>query len=434
MLSPQVQKLLELVSPRVGVVRSLTRVARGVGEPSPPILYHAVLANFDFKKADDGERATAGKGLTENDAMAGAIGEAIERYCAYHAAVGSIQRVSQRGLDRLSLAPPECVLYSASQYARRAFPYAAWNEDVPTGWLPATELPGRRELYVPAFLTYLNYTGPAGEDHYCPPTSNGLAAGPDLESAILSGLCELAERDGFLVHWMNRLPAPEVEFDGGIAGDIRRHYQRFGAETRVFNVSTDLPMYIMMAVVLGDGRRSPATLVGLGCHLDPRLAVNKALFEICQIRPGETRRFVDQHPGDKLQRYADVRTLMDHSAFFHTLEHRSELDFLLDHGRTQSLDALPNRSTGVQQDLEVAVEGLTRAGCRVAYADLTTADVRPYGIRVVRTLATNLQPMHFGHGEERLGGRRLFELPAQLGYTEESRLESQLNPCPHPLA
>ncbi len=138
MLSPQVQKLLELVSPRVGVVRSLTRVARGVGEPSPPILYHAVLANFDFKKADDGERATAGKGLTENDAMAGAIGEAIERYCAYHAAVGSIQRVSQRELDRPSLAPPECVLYSASQYARRAFPYAAWNEDVPTGWLSAT--------------------------------------------------------------------------------------------------------------------------------------------------------------------------------------------------------------------------------------------------------------------------------------------------------
>jgi ribosomal protein S12 methylthiotransferase accessory factor len=430
----QVEKLLELVSPRVGVVRSLTRVSRGVGEPSPPILYHAMLSNFDFKKAAEGERATAGKGVTDSDAMAGAIGEAIERYCAYHPAIGSIRRLRRRELDHPSISPPECVLYSSSQYARRGFPYAPWNEEAPTGWLPARQLPGQVDIYIPAFLTYLNYTGPAGEDHYCPPTSNGLAAGPDLESAILSALFELAERDGFLVHWMNQLPAPEVEFEGGIADDIRRHYQRFGAETRVFNVSTGLPMHVMMAVLLGDGRRTPAALVGLGCHLDPRVAVNKALFEICQIRPGETRRFVEERACDKLHGYADVHTLMDHSAFFHVPERRVELGFLLDHGRKQRLDELPNRSTVVHEDLATAVEGLVRAGCRVAYADVTTADVREYRIRVVRAIASGLQPMHFGYGEDRLGGRRLFDLPRQLGYAAQSRLESELNPCPHPLA
>jgi ribosomal protein S12 methylthiotransferase accessory factor len=175
-------------------------------------------------------------------------------------------------------------------------------------------------------------------------------------------------------------------------------------------------------------------LVGLGCHLDPRVAVNKALFEICQIRPGEMRRFVNEHAGDTLHQYSDVRALMDHSAFFHSIERRGELGFLLDHGRRQRIDELPNRSIGVHDDLATAVEGLVRAGCRVAYADLTTADVRPYGIRVVRTVATGLQPMHFGYGEERLGGRRLFELPVLLGYPGQSRLESDLNPCPHPLA
>jgi ribosomal protein S12 methylthiotransferase accessory factor len=66
--------------------------------------------------------------------------------------------------------------------------------------------------------------------------------------------------------------------------------------------------------------------------------------------------------------------------------------------------------------------------------DLTTADVRPYGIHVVRTLATGLQPIHFGHGEERLGGQRLFDLPRLLGYMSETRGERDLNPCPHPLA
>jgi ribosomal protein S12 methylthiotransferase accessory factor len=100
----------------------------------------------------------------------------------------------------------------------------------------------------------------------------------------------------------------------------------------------------------------------------------------------------------------------------------------------QRIDELPNRSIGIHEDLATAVDGLARAGCRVAYAEVTTADVRPYALRVVRTIATGLQPMHFGFGEERLGGRRLFEVPVQLGYTRQSRLESDLNPCPHPLA
>jgi ribosomal protein S12 methylthiotransferase accessory factor len=52
----------------------------------------------------------------------------------------------------------------------------------------------------------------------------------------------------------------------------------------------------------------------------------------------------------------------------------------------------------------------------------------------VRVLATGLQPIHFGWGQERLGGRRLFELPFRLGFAPGPRGEADLNPCPHPLA
>ena len=434
-LAPQVDRLLDLVSSRVGVIKSVTRVARGADEPSPPILYHAVLANYDFKKAEGPARVTAGKGLNDSDAIGGAIGEAIERYCASHAAIRRIKRATIGELSGPSISPNELVPFSASQYAREGFAYPRWTDDTVTGWLPARELPMDREVSVPAYLVYLNYLGPAGEDAFVTPTSNGLAAGPSLEQATLSGLCELAERDGFLVHWMNRLPAPEVRFDDGVAADIRQHYQRFGIKTRVFNLSTDLPIYVMMAVSLGDGEREPAALVGLGAHLDPKVALNKALFEICQIRPGERRRFIEDGAGKKLHQYSDVKTLHDHSAFLMRPERSSELAFLLDHGCHQSLRELPDRSTGhLNRDLDTVLGGLSAAGCRVAYVDLTTADVRPFGIRVVRTLATGLQPMHFGHGEERLGGRRLFDLPRALGFAITSRDESDLNPCPHPLA
>jgi hypothetical protein len=41
----------DLVSDRVGIVRSLTRISRGATEPEPPVFYQAVLAHFDFRKA-----------------------------------------------------------------------------------------------------------------------------------------------------------------------------------------------------------------------------------------------------------------------------------------------------------------------------------------------------------------------------------------------
>ncbi len=434
-LSPQVEGLLDLVSPRTGVIKSLTRVRRGADEPPGTVIYHAQLSNFDFKKTGSDERMTAGKGLTDSEAIGGAIGEAIERYCAYHPDSKRIVRAKRAGLDGPSIGPEDLVLYSAEQCGRPGFPYLQWNSDAETGWVRAVNLPQGEPIWVPAFLVYLNYTGPDGADSYCAPTSNGLAAGPDLDRAILAGLYELAERDGFLAHWMHRLPAPEVEFEGGFAGAIRSHYRRFGVETKVFNLTTDLPMSVMMAVSLGDGKRDPAVLVGLGCHLDPEVAARKSLFEIGQIRPGEVRRFREQNAGQKLKQYSDIRTLHDHSAYLMEADRIHEMAFLLENGRKQKLTDLPNRSSGnPESDLATAVAGLERTGSRVAFVDLTTDDVRPYGIRVVRALAEQLQPMHFGFGEERLGGRRLFELPRILGYRKDVATPAGLNPCPHPLA
>jgi len=73
----------DLISPKFGVIRSIGPQARGGDEPSPPHLYTATLSNFDFRSADKSERISAGKGRTEAEAMVSAVGEAVERYCAF---------------------------------------------------------------------------------------------------------------------------------------------------------------------------------------------------------------------------------------------------------------------------------------------------------------------------------------------------------------
>lgn len=427
----------DLVSPKVGLVRSLSPQGRGAEEPMPPHLYTATLSNFDFRNVDRQERIAAGKGRTEEQAKAAAIGEAVERYCAYHWNPVKTFVATQDKTELPTVSPNECVLYSERQYSSPDWNYHRWNPEDEVTWVPAVELPEGRQVAAPASLVYLVFPVPRREDLFAPATSNGLAAGPSLNAAILGGLCELMERDAILITWMNRLPAVEIEFahTRGIASSIQVHYSRFGVQLRAFLIPTDLPASIVMAEAADSDPKRPATVIGMGCHLNPTVALEKALFELCQGRPSESRMYLEKPPGERLRRYEDVKDLEDHSAFLSVPGRRHEFEFLWSRGEKVRLEDLPNPSVGdVDRDLETCVRGLTERGHRVVYVDLTTPDVAPFGYHVVRTFATGLQPIHFGWGQERLGGRRLFELPQQLGLASTVRTEADLNPCPHPLA
>lgn len=465
----------------MGLVRDVTPLVRGAEEPLPPYLFTATLSNFDFRKVDRQERVSAGKGRTEEEARHAAIGEAVERYCAQHWDPRRTRLATWDQVRDAAISPADCVLYSDEQYARAGWPFHRWDPAEQVTWLPAIELPARREIVVPASLAYLVTPVARTEDGFTNATSNGLAAGGTLTAAILGGLYEIIERDALLVTWMNRLPAVEIDLHdtldaapAGLAGSIVRHYACFGVDVRAFVMRTDAPATVVMAIAFDAHPQRPAALVGLGCHARPAIALEKALFEVCQMRPAELRRYQEHPPRDRVRRYEDVKTLADHSAFFSQPRHVHELEFLWSRGERARLADLPDGSIDRESesagdprdqsrddsggdpggdrgdvpggDLSVAragsrdaelagcVAALTARGHRVAYADVTTSDVAPLGLSVVRAFITGFQPVHFGDGNERLGGRRLFDLPHQLGLAPGPRTVADLNPCPHPLA
>jgi ribosomal protein S12 methylthiotransferase accessory factor len=122
-LERQIAQLRDLISPRVGIIRDLVRIPRSDDEPVPPILYRATLSNFDFKTASAEDRGAAGKGLSELEAIGGAIGEAIEHYCASHPPIEPSRRAKLSAVDPDAVRPADCVLFSAAQYATAGFAY-----------------------------------------------------------------------------------------------------------------------------------------------------------------------------------------------------------------------------------------------------------------------------------------------------------------------
>ncbi len=402
--------LTDLVSARTGLVRAVAPVSRPCTEPDPPRIFNAALAHFDFRRAAPIERAATGKGATDDEARLAAIAEAAERYCGWNGPTGTFRRAAFRELDGDAIAPPEFGLYSDEQYRRHGFPYRAFDPSRPIAWVCGSELSGLRDVWLPAQLVYLNWF----EDQLAPPDSTGMAAGPDLESAILAGLYEAVERDAFTVTWLARRRAARADalVSGAIERSIIRHYGRSGVAVRLYRLDSIAPISVVMALAIDETGRGPAAAVGLGCHLNPGVAARKALFELCQVRPG-----VSIEAGRRLRDPADVRTLEDHANYYAVPDRLAKFAFL---DSSETADGA-DRSTGsAAGDIALCVEALARAGCRAAYVDITTPDLEEFPIRVARVVVTGLQPIHFGYGMERLGGRRA---PRE-----------DPNPAPHPLA
>ena len=431
-MNAQLQSLRELVSPRTGILKSLALRPRSADQPVLPVIYEGVLSNYDFRKASAPERATCGKGLTEEIAMLGAIGEAIERYCAAH--VGSDLRrdttiAVKEEKGEGAIAAEEFVLYSEEQRARPEFPYWRHQPQDAIVWTTALELPDQNPVLVPAAFVYLNPVGDQPQDYFFGTNSSGYAAGPDVAAALRTALLELIERDAFTLTWLARRPAMEIDLQSmrgphaATVTEIHRTYARWGTTIRAFALQTNLPATVVMAIALDETGDGPAAIVGLGCELEPASALRKALFEICQMHEPLRRRCAEQGR-TRLDHYTDVHTLEDHAAYFFRQDHRHELDFLLNASGRIAITDFPDHSTEtILDDLNLLQRAFAALGYRAVYRDLTTPDLQAYPIRVVRALVTQLQPISFGHGLQRLAGKRLKECGAEA-----------LNPCPHPLA
>jgi ribosomal protein S12 methylthiotransferase accessory factor len=281
----------------------------------------------------------------------------------------------------------------------------------------------------------MNFSGVGGREFFAHTNTNGLGGGIDFESAALAGLYELVERDAYMITWLARLPVPRIDFTDstGMAAEIRRHYKRFGVETITFDLTTDVRIPVVMAVAFDSTGALPAAAVGLGCDLDPAKALDRAMMEIVQVRSGLVPYFRQTPPPEVLRLYEEVRSLDDHAAFAANPANRHEFDFLGE--KRILLTDLPDRSQGsVEGNLRFCCEQLEAVGANVAFVDLTMPDLDPFPVRIVRAIASGLQPIHFGFGEERLGGQRPFAVPRLLGYASRDLIESDLNPCPHPLA
>ncbi|WP_420832175.1 YcaO-like family protein [Rhizobium cauense] len=224
-----------------------------------------------------------GKGLTDDDARASAVMEALERVVASCPAVRKVRTTAhelrERGLlfDRL-----DCLV-------GRGEMDVAIEEEI--DWVLGTDLLTEREIYVPFEAVLLDRT--ARNRFWM--SSDGLASGNTQQEAILHAVLERIERDAYCL-WQigpeeDRLArcVDPVAFGSPELDELVRKVELAGLAIRLFDMTSDIAVPCITAVLgprkpRNDGIRFVEVTGGSGAHLSPVRAAIRAITEAIQSR------------------------------------------------------------------------------------------------------------------------------------------------------
>lgn len=372
-------------------------------------------------------RRSGGKGMSDAQARASALGESIERYSGVFQGDEPRFRASRASLGDAAIHPNACMGYSEQQYRERD----RWNargtkvcrvpepfdEARAIAWTPLWSLTAEAPRYLPTACCY--YGAPEDEGgRFAVADSNGCAAGNTLEEAILQGFLELVERDAVAIWWYNRLRRPGVDlasFEEPYIARLQAHHRALGREVWALDVTSDLGIPAFAVVSRRADTPREDLIFGFGAHLDAKIALLRALTELNQSLPA-----VHQGGKDTASRYAGSSAEAIRWWSTATVENQPYLT--PDPGAPPRLRAgyPPLAGDDLRDDVRRCVGITADRGMETLVLDQTRPDV---GLCAVRVVVPGLR-----HFWARFGPGRLYEVPVAQGWRRVPTEESALNP------
>lgn len=337
----------------------------------------------DRIRPDRSKTSHTGKGVSKTQAQVSLMMEGIERYCS---------EFRDEYRDRL--------VYGNYRELREGFPtvdpealilpaFSDYHSEQDRYWVWGFDLGARAEILIPAAAVYHPF---ALDEHPLIRThTNGLATGNTLEEAIFHGMTEVIERDAWsIARFHNDMNAAlRVEDRPGhqFLLEIIEKFERAGVEVTARDLTTDLGVPVIAAFSQDLHHPDLIPFDGFGAHLDPRVAMARALLELATTRAF----FLQKHGLEGLQE--PISPYHGEPDGEDPRFYARELKLL---GSMQS-----QYSKDICQDIRTLLGTLERCGLkRTLVVDLTRPDL---GIPTVRVIIPGLEVYCFDR--ERRGDR-----------------------------
>jgi ribosomal protein S12 methylthiotransferase accessory factor len=324
---------------------------------------------------------SSGKGLTLEAAMASGAMEAIE---LFH--VEECQLRSERLSHRQVTVQYPCLTVDELPLARSA----PFSRDWPYLWTFGWDLVSQCDVALPVCIVHMGNRQQRIDDLFSfQVTSNGLASGNNMLEAINAGLFEAIERDAVTCHrerWHTTGEGPPVvkleSVEHPLARGLLDGLADVGIAPIMFDCTVDTAVPVYMVFLVDLLWPNVGVFKGYGAHLDPEIAMTRALTEAAQgrvVNIAGSRDDLFRHKERRLRSDLNDRSAM------------GLLDFLeptVD-ARDRTSDATPT----FEGDTLLAVERLRAAGLsKVLVVDLSRDD---FPVNVVKVVVPGLEGYTF---------------------------------------
>ncbi|MBE0366782.1 YcaO-like family protein [Pseudoalteromonas aurantia] len=343
-----------------------------------------------------------GKGVSHAQSQASALCEAIERRNAQYQGnepfhISTAHSLNERHMSFHQLAP-----FSEKQYAmfcdinnpesQRSQAVRRYHSDS-IHWFASWSLSNNERVYLPLSICFANI--PFTDDSFGRWHSNGAAAGNSLEEAILQGLFELIERDATAIWWYNQIHRPAFELSR-IALDYFAPLNdtlKVSHNFWVLDLTHDFGIPVMAAV--GEHLHNGGLIFGFGCHLEPEMAAQRALTELCQLIP--------------------VRDQKNAPFDFDAITKRP---FLYPQNvPVESVKLVTDKD--IKNNIQAVVAALEEQNIEVLVVDYTRDELPINTAKVIAPGLCHIWPQ--------LANQRLYQVPVDLGWVKQAKNESTIN-------
>lgn len=332
--------------------------------------------------------ATVGKGSTPGDALRSAVGEYVERYCAFTGLPNADR--SQQSYESAaagdSIVPP---FETLSQYTHQQYQDVEADpltRDTTVTWVDGVELTTGRPVSLPVWLASSAADSPHGFT-----SSNGCAAGQTLPAAVYRGLLEVVERHALMRCWYEQSTPDRIRL--AAHPDLQARRDRCEpAEGRIelLSLDTDLPFETIAAAFVGAGDRRPKFLIAASARLQFAEAVRDALEEITQlIRVYRRLSLLDRTSAEG----EDGMDIGDNGMYYADPDNFGPVERLLEGPVRTPRPLEKSRSDAVSKRLDRALAAFEQRSMTVAAYEATDSAVREGGLRVVKVVVPELAPL-----------------------------------------
>ena len=323
--------------------------------------------------AEDGAISIyGGKGISKDHAKASALMEGFERYSAEkqdsdETVTATINEISDMGeyIEPKSLNLPKKL-------------EKVNIESMPLEWSIAHDLISDEDYYIPTNAIYHPYTHDNTVESLFKSNTNGLASGNSLEEAILHGMFEVIERDAWSIFELTHKNYSQINLntiESDVVNDALLKFENEGIKIKLIDFTADVKIPTIAASADDTVLKDPGLLtLGMGTHLNPEVAVLRALTEVAQSRATQIHG----------TREDTVRADFAREAGYERMKRINKYYFKEEDDKINLSDIEDKSTTSVTDDIEIVKENLIANDIsRILYVDLTRPEIDVSVVRVV---------------------------------------------------